>query len=485
MHIAGRAKVGLSKHRSGKRKLNMKRDVAAFWSRVRHSAILYGTLGTSIRIGANVLLLPLVLTRLSSPELATWWVFAALGAVANLADFGFGQVITRVYSILWAGAEDFDEEGLRPPSANRAPNLPRISQLHATVRHLYWRIAFAAAVLLAVGGTSFLMISTNGNVRSDTFWASWAAYVLVIFYSVGTTHWLLACQGIGRVREMQLAFLWSGLAYLIVAGVMLMLGAGLMAMVAATGVKGWVARSVGRRAYLTALPEGTDSKAQVELSMLARLWPNARKFAVLSLGAYLVYNGSVLVSSLFMSDEVTASFGLTAQVGLFLQNFSALWLAVKWPHITMLRAQGRLEEMGVLFARRLVLVMGSFIVLAIGLALFVNPLLEWKGTHTRLLPAAYLIVYLLHLGQQQLYIQFGLLTFTENVVPYYRLTLYTGLGLFGLSMVLTSWLGEWGLVLSPLIATGAACSWYPVWRGFQGQPLSPRQFVRAAVRGHL
>ncbi len=463
----------------------MKREVAWLQERIRRSAILYGVLGTSIRLGANVLLLPLVLTRLDPAELATWWVFVALGAVANLADLGFGQVVTRVYSILWAGAEDFDEEGLRPPSPDRAPNLPRIRQLNAAVRHLYWRVALAAALLLAIGGTFFLGISGGADTRSGVFWVSWAAYVLVIYYSVGTTHWLLACQGIGRVRESQAAFLWGGLSYLVTAGALLVLGAGLFSMVVATGVKGWVTREVARRAYLEMLPDAPGMNPTIDRLMLARLWPNARKFAVLSLGAYLVYNGSVLVSSLVMPDEVTASFGLTAQVGLFLQNFSALWLSVKWPQITMLRTQGRLEEMGVLFARRLVCVMGSFVVLGIGLALFGNQLLAWKGTQTRLLPTACLIVYLVYLVQQQFYIQFGLLTFTENVVPYYSLTLYTGLGLFGLSVVLTPWLGRWGLVLSPLIATGVACSWYPVWRGFQGQPLSPRQFVRAAIRGHL
>src|SRR5688500_2461597 len=96
------------------------------WNRAWGSAMLYGSLATAVRVGANILLLPLVLKVLAPPELAVWYVFLALGGMANLADFGFGSAIGRIYSFLWAGADDFDTEGLREPPQNQQPNLPRI-----------------------------------------------------------------------------------------------------------------------------------------------------------------------------------------------------------------------------------------------------------------------------------------------------------------------------------------------------------------------
>src|SRR5947207_9604523 len=48
------------------------------WQRLRRSAILYGLFATIIRVGANILLLPLILKRFSPAELALWWVFVAL-----------------------------------------------------------------------------------------------------------------------------------------------------------------------------------------------------------------------------------------------------------------------------------------------------------------------------------------------------------------------------------------------------------------------
>src|SRR5580765_6762835 len=94
--------------------------------------MFYGALATLVRVGANLLLLPLVLSKLSQSELVLWWIFLALGAFANLSDFGFGQTISRVYGFLWAGAEDFDCEGLRPPPRETGPNLRMIRRLHAT-----------------------------------------------------------------------------------------------------------------------------------------------------------------------------------------------------------------------------------------------------------------------------------------------------------------------------------------------------------------
>ncbi len=83
------------------------------------------------------------------------------------------------------------------------------------------------------------------------------------------------------------------------------------------------------------------------------------------LGAFLTCQANVIACSHFLGDDITASFGLTSQVGWFVTNFSALCLEVKWPEITIPRSQGRPHEMGVLFARRLARVMGTFLVDAV------------------------------------------------------------------------------------------------------------------------
>src|SRR5580658_620642 len=131
--------------------------LVSLWKRGRQSAMLAGVFGKGISVGANLLLLPLVLRKLSKSELALWWVFVALGNFGNLADFGFGSTIPRIYSYFMAGAEDFDAEGLREAKNGGKPNFAGIQRLKATVRSLYLKVSLAAMGLLAIGGTLFLM----------------------------------------------------------------------------------------------------------------------------------------------------------------------------------------------------------------------------------------------------------------------------------------------------------------------------------------
>ena len=75
--------------------------------------------------------------------------------------------------------------------------------------------------------------------------------------------------------------------------------------------------------------------------------------------------------------------------------------------------------------------------------------------------------------------------FTENVVPFFKISIFTGLAACALSLAMTPLFGLWGLLIAPLIAESVYSSWFTVRRGFQGQPLAPRQFVFAAIRGHV
>jgi O-antigen/teichoic acid export membrane protein len=456
-----------------------------YWNRMRRSAMAYGLVGTIIRVGANLILIPLVLLWLAPPEQALWWVFLSLGAFANLADFGFGQVITRVYSYLWAGAEDFEAEGLRAPAKTREPNLARIRQLTGAFRHLYWRLSAAATGLLGLLGGMLVLRPAREAVEPQVILIIWVLYALVLGYHLFASRWLLACQGVNRVREVQIANILGGLTYVVSASVLLVNGVGLAALVLATLLRALVMQEFCRRVFWGVVPPDPGVANAADLSLLRRLWPNARKFGILAVGGYFLTHGNVLVCSHYLGAEVTASFGLTVQVGIFLMNIAALWLAVKWPEITILRTQGRLPEMAAVFARRLALVMGTFLALAALLWLAGDVVLAWKGPQTRLLPAPLLLLYLGYLTQQLFYVQFGTLTFTENVVPFFKISIWTGLGMMVLSVVLTRSYGLWGLLLAPLIAESICSNWYTVRRGFRGQPLSVPQFLRVALGGRI
>ncbi len=233
-------------------------------ARISSTAMFLGLLGTTVRIGSNILLLPIALTYLSQPEMAVWWIFLSLGALSTLADFGFAPAITRVYSFLWGGAEDFDTEGLRPAPEDGSPNLPRVHQLHVTVARLYLILATIVTLVLAVGGTLFLWRKMHLIENPSSGWLAWALFVAVIGLNLKTSYWLTAAQGINRVREVQASNLWGGLVYLVVGSMLLLAGFKLVALALAVGVRALVARWICVRAFSKAA-QFDDAKLQAQI----------------------------------------------------------------------------------------------------------------------------------------------------------------------------------------------------------------------------
>jgi len=339
--------------------------------------------------------------------------------------------------------------------------------------------------ILAVVGTLFLLKPIGSLSEPGHVWILWPVYLAVIGYNLATSHWLLASQGTNRVRQMHLAHLWSSLVYSVLVSALLWGRLGLAAMVLATAVRGFVLRSFASRAYFEAVPNLRVAALNVDRAILARLWPNARKFGILSIGGFLTAQGSVLVSSNVLSLTETDAFGLTNQITNFIVNFAILWLGVKWPQLTMMRTQGRLQEMAVLFARRLGWVMLTYLALATLVLLWGNPLLVLKGSQHRLIAFPQLLVFLSYMGLQTFYVQFALLALTENTVPFFKVGLATGVCTITLSIVLTLLFGLWGLILAPLIAEAGYSAWFTIGVGFASQPLSWRRLLRAAACGRL
>jgi O-antigen/teichoic acid export membrane protein len=445
--------------------------------------MLPGIFGTGIRIGANLLLLPLVIRKLSLSEFALWMIFDALGAFGNLADFGFGSTIPRIYNYLWAGAEDFEAEGLRPAKMEGKPNLAGISRVSTAVRSLYLKISLAAAGLLAIGGSISMIKPATESGRPGEVWLLWAVFIVAVSYNLATFHWVLALQGLNRMRELQMVYIWGGLSYALCAAILLCCHMGLASMVIATFLKGFIMHGRCRQIFRQIVPEPAQREAP-DPHILRKLWPNSYKFGVIAISGYCLSKASVVICGDFLGKEVTASVGLTAQIGSYLTGFASLWLVVKWPEIAILRTQGRLVEMAVLFARRLTLVMLSFVGMALVVFFAGNAVLAWMGKDKRLLEAPYLAFYLFYLTYGIFYMQLGMFAFTENVVPLFKVNLLMGLGVIAGSLILTRFYGLWGLLGAPFVGS-TIYGWFMARRGFQGQPLSKRQFVLAALGGQV
>lgn len=58
--------------------------------------IIWSYVGTILSMSANVLMLPVIVYYLDSDMLGLWYVFASIGGIAVLFDFGFGVTFARI-----------------------------------------------------------------------------------------------------------------------------------------------------------------------------------------------------------------------------------------------------------------------------------------------------------------------------------------------------------------------------------------------------
>ena len=57
-----------------------------------------------LQTGAGLLILPIILNKLPSNELAVWYIFLSITALVNLLDFGLQPTIMRNVSYIYSGA---------------------------------------------------------------------------------------------------------------------------------------------------------------------------------------------------------------------------------------------------------------------------------------------------------------------------------------------------------------------------------------------
>ena len=72
--------------------------------------IIWSYIVTVLSMAANFLMLPLIMYFLDGEKLGLWYVFASIGGIAVLFDFGFCVTFARNITYAWSGARSLKRE---------------------------------------------------------------------------------------------------------------------------------------------------------------------------------------------------------------------------------------------------------------------------------------------------------------------------------------------------------------------------------------
>src|SRR5205085_4991872 len=123
---------------------------------------------------------------------------------------------------------------------------------------------------------------------------------------------------------------------------------------------------------------------------------------------------------------------------------------------------------------------------ALCILLFANQALQIVGSATRLLSTPQLAFALLIFGLDMQHTLYGALVISENENPFVLPALITGIANALISLLLSPWLGIWGLLLSQGLTEAAFNNWWMVNRGIRSLGIPWQKYwvryVRTPVR---
>ena len=427
-----------------------------FIGRVWNSAVAWSWVFNGLRLGSALILLPLLVSRLSVADLGMHYVLLSLGAVAILFDFGFRSAIWRGVCVALAGGTRLEKQGLAPlASSSEQPNHELLWNVVIAARHLYRLIALVAFVVIGTVGSVVVSARVAETSDPQITWIAWGLTLLAAAWEVYAGWWNEVLNGMNRVVQSARISVLSYTVRLSLSATLLWAGAGLPSVGAAALVASTLERLLARRLCLRLLPipgeRPPDDTNWREL--ISRLWPNAWRQGLVSIGTYCNAHANSIVCLALIGLTANASYGLSLQLVMVAQGMANVWTQVKWPMIGQLQAKRDYPAIRRILRQRLWLQTLTFALL-MGIAIpLAQPALNWLGSDKQVLSTAMLILLAVN-GLLEMHLSaWGALIATQNRVPLlWPLLISNALAIvLAIGLILYAGYGVLALLLAPLL----------------------------------
>jgi O-antigen/teichoic acid export membrane protein len=451
------------------------------FKRLIDSPVAWSFCAALLRLLGSFLVLPLVLRKLPTEELGLWYVFLSVGGITGLFDFGFNPTMTRVAGYVWGGAQKLQGIGLHHDASENlpCPNFPLMIRLVGTMRCYYRCLAGIIFFFLLTGGSWWIIRSSVNLQNHNLIIAAWVLFAFGIALNTSGGLWPALLTGVNGVKESQRLFTLSLVVNYLIIPIGLFAHLGIMAMALGQISMGMVVRIGGRIYFKKIAGSALNSVNAVwDKEIFRVLWPMSWRNGLLSIGTFLINNVNTLICSAYLGLAVTASYGLTLQVVGFLNSISFIWVSVKHPYFNQLRILNRLDEMTMLFIQRMRFFVMTYGLGSFGILFFGDRILALFHAKTHLLSPQLLGIYLLINFLEINSSQYAYLIVTENVMPFMKATLISGLAVMAFSLWLTPLMGIWGMILAFGGTQLCYNNWWCVWRGIKSLNIKTIQFFK-------
>lgn len=439
--------------------------------------------GIILSMGANLLVLPIVLRYLDDDAVGLYYVFSSLGAVTALFDFGFSPSVARSMAYAWSGAKKLVPNGA-PPQVEDVPNYNLMKRIIRICKMIYLGLSCCALLLALTVGTIYISSITT-SFEGYTHYIAWFIYAMAIFLNLLYGYYTVYLRGVGAVADANKAMVISRCIQIVSCSALLIMGTGLIGVAIAYLGYGLVYRLIAKRKFYRYKGIGGKlnrirlTKEQYALKeILLVIWPNTWRDGLVTLSNYLLNQATTIVASLYLPLAETGVYSLCVQLTTAVATIASVFLSTYLPSLQSAFTNRDVEKQKSIFS----LVVCSYISLEImgtlGLAFAGIPVIHMIKPTYRINVLLILLV-----GAYQFILKFincySTYISTTNRLIYARSFIVSSLACVALSFAFAGGLklGVYGLVSAQILSQIAYCAWK--WPIFVHRELNitPKQMI--------
>jgi hypothetical protein len=436
--------------------------------RVTSSSVAWGGVMTLLRGVGFLVVMAYALRKIPTPEIGLWYVMLSIAGLGSIVEFGFAATISRYGSYYSGGSAEIPAVGTTLAAAG-AMNTRAIAALVRMAHRLYIVFGLLVGVLMLLAWVGWRLWG-DGPAHGVGPRESAAFLLLVVGTAFNMTgmYWPAILYGMNRVHEFNQWMVAGLVANYVLALIGLVAGAGILALVAGQIVGSLVPRLAARRLVRAQLRH-IESREVVPISW-RELWPTTWRAGVLTLCTYLMIGITTVFCYVFADIRTAASYGLTMQMALMLHTTSALWLWVKIPVISAMRAQGNWNGILAILRWR---VPASLVTYGIGAAIVIVAapwVLSLLESRTEMLPRPAMLALLVLVGLDLIVGIHSALLQTGNEVPHMRAFCVSAFFTLVFMWPLGTRFQVWGIIAAPFLGQLVANYWwvpYQFWERLQ------------------
>jgi len=323
-----------------------KSNIRGMVSRAWNSPTIMTWLSFLVRSLSLIIVLPLILIRFSTEEIALWYLFITIIGLQMFVDMGLSPTFSRVISYAMGGADVNDLKSPKNKNNGKA-NWESIECISSEMRRIYSSISWFWTVLLSTAGTALLVIPISQVQDTALAWSAWVVILIVSTIVIKGNIFISYLQGINQIAIFRRWEAITSFGGIIASILVLVFDGNLLGMVIAN--QGFVLVSIYiNRRLSRILEDGHFKNFSIKgknNKVFDAVWPSAWRSGI----------GVILTAGLMqLSGIMYAQFGSSAEIATYLlglrliitvSSFSQAPFYSKLPLLSRLYAEGKKDEL--------------------------------------------------------------------------------------------------------------------------------------------